>query len=241
MKLLASLVTLFTITLHSYAQNVNLLYKYGVKAYVQGTFSPDAETKLQYPLTASTKGTELSSSTYVRPTIAFQIRNIKRNFHEFELSDLRIGQSDDITYQVYPLNVSVITAGYKKATTSIALRYEYIHVFMKKKRYKLVPSLGFSASPYYLRYNLQPYVTTQYPINSTYIGARLSVIPRMTYFFSRNFFFDLNVPLCIADIHHLNYNELNPSVPQALTNKNVFELNTIPSYFSVRAGLGIKL
>lgn len=190
----------------------------------------------------NTSHTQVSSFHIWNPTIAIARENKKRNLHEFELTSIGINASDMRTNWFVPgLNVNVITSGARVYETHIALRYEHILNLVKKPGARLVPSIGFSASPYYLRYNVQPYVTTTYPTKETFIGARVFVAPRINYYIHKAVFIDLNIPVCLADINYNKHREDNPTVSTQQRSTSKTNFTALPEYFSVRLGIGVRL
>lgn len=190
----------------------------------------------------NTTYTQVSSFHIWNPTIAIARENKKHNLHEFELTSISINATDSRTNWYMPNhNINVITSGSKIFETHIALRYEHILNLVKKPGARLIPSIGFAASPYYLRYNVQPYVTTTYPTKETFIGARVFVAPRINYYIRKGVFLDLNIPVCLADINYNNHQEQNPTISAQQRSTSKTNFTALPEYFSVRLGVGVRL
>lgn len=186
--------------------------------------------------------TYVSSFRIWNPALAAGLVNKKGNAHEVELTSVSINASDSRTTLYVPgQNISISTTGSKIYETHFALRYEYILNLVKKPGARLVPSVGFAASPYYIRYNLVPYTTAAYPAKDTYIGMRMFVAPRICYNLRRNLFLDLNIPFCLADLNYNNHKEQNPTVPSALRTTSTANFTALPKYFSARLGIGLRI
>lgn len=186
--------------------------------------------------------TYVSSFRIWNPALAAGLVNNKGNMHELELTSVSINASDSRTTLYVPgQNISISTTGSKIYETHFTLRYEYILNLVKKPGVRLVPSVGFAASPYYIRYNLVPYTTAAYPAKDTYIGMRMFVAPRICYNLRRNLFLDLNVPFCLADLNYNNHKEQNPTVPSALRATSTANFTALPEYFSARLGIGLRI
>ncbi len=186
--------------------------------------------------------TYVSSFRIWNPALAAGLVNKKGNAHEVELTSVSINASDSRTTLYVPgQNISISTTGSKIYETHFTLRYEYILNLVKKPGARLVPSVGFAASPYYIRYNLVPYTTAPYPAKDTYIGMRMFVAPRICYNLRRNLFLDLNVPFCLADLNYNNHNEQNPAIPSAARTVSSANFTALPKYFSARLGIGVRI
>ncbi|MCD6064590.1 MAG: hypothetical protein K0R82_2501 [Flavipsychrobacter sp.] len=232
------IIALSILALSSYAavaQNSNLDYKYAVKLYNLTTLADKSELyrDSNYVRTAS-----FDKIAY--PATAVQIATKKKNFHEIELSELTIARRDELTERIYLTGAEPV-AGAVTTTTAIALRYEYIRMFGKKKERKLLPAIGLAAMPYYNRYRTDPAITALFPTRDNVLGIRGFIVPRLTYHISKRIYADLNVPVNLFDAQHHSTNTLNSALPAEQRTAATFNFNALPAYYSVRIGVGVKL
>ena len=116
------------------AQNPNTDYKFGVKVY---NLTQYEESEKSDPESLGTHNFFLYKSKNLKvlhPTMAFQWKSKKNNFHEVEITDLQLenkGTVDESENDSSKTNVKIYED--KVVQTSIAARYEYILVFNKKK------------------------------------------------------------------------------------------------------------
>ncbi len=121
------------------------------------------------------------------------------------------------------------------------MRYEYVLQFRKAKNTRLVPALGFGYSGYYERQSYNPKTTIGFPVINTELGVRLFVVPRLNYFFSKKFYLDLNVPLCLSDISLQLYNIKDPALSVSAQKYGLVNFELFPKLMSMRLGVGMKI
>lgn len=226
----------------SWGQNTNLNFKSALKVYNLATFEEQTKSR---GLNESSSYSIQNSSTSLKilhPTIAFQWKSKKNNFHEIELTSLAIGENRTKTEIVNDtLNNSQIINGFNHTTTVISARYEYIVNFNKSKESKLVPSIGFGINPYYRQNSYSSFVSSSSPASDIRVGMRTFITPRLTYFFTSKLFVDLNIPICFFDNYIYTDKENNPAIPLSQRNISTFDFNSFPAIFSGRMGIGFKL
>lgn len=238
MKLL-TLVLLLSIAGHfSYGQNKNLNAKYAVKVYNLSSLQKHEEPYTQGIFTGQTTQKNLQ---LFHPTIAFRIRNKKNNFHEIELTKLEVGSEETLSGVNFNNGSPIIIAGGKTNTTAIAVRYEYILNFNKKKNSKLMPALGLALMPYYQRTHYTPSLATEFPETATRLGVKGFVVPRVTYAISSRLFLDVNIPICVTDMYTLMNNEKNPNLTQQEQKYSTGNFDGLPEFYSLRIGLGLNI
>lgn len=221
----------------AYAQNRYLDYKYAAKLYNLTTV---ADKNQLYRDSNYVRTASFDKIAY--PAAAFQIATKKKNFHEIELSDLTIGRSDELTERIYPDQTTTEpVSGALTTVTSIAVRYEYIQMFGKKKDHKLIPAIGLAAMPYYNRYSTEPAISALFPTRDNLFGIRGFIVPRLNYHISKRVYLDLNVPVNIFDAQQHGTNTLNSALPAEQRTTSSFNFNALPGYYSVRFGVGVKL
>lgn len=223
-----------------FAQNTNLDYPYALKIYNLSSYDEYKETKNDSTPTSYRYTT--TTLQILHPTIAFQWKTKKNNFHEIELTNFmlnKVGSKTEIVNDSSGISNKVNED--KTTTTLIALRYEYILNFLKSKDKKLVPSLGFAISPYFKENNYKPTTLTTFPHSDVFAGAKTFVTPRLTYYIKPKFFIDLNIPICLTDTYYHNKKDEDPTVAAADRNTSSFDFSMFPTYFSGRIGIGLKL
>lgn len=225
-----------------WTQNTNLDYKYAIKVYNLTTYDEYERSRKITDTSSNDFSYTTTTLQILHPTIAFQWKTKKNNFHEIELTSFMLGKlvtktenASDTTQNGQEIN------GYDLVTTSIAARYEYILNFNKSKDRKFVPSLGLGISPYYRQNNYSPKNPSSFSTSEIYFGANVFITPRLTYYLSSKFFIDINIPLCVLDSYFLKDKEDNPAVQVEERTISTFNLNGFPKVFSGRIGVGLKL
>lgn len=222
------------------AQNTHLDYKSSIKLYSQTTYSdysstlePDSNGWYGYIRTRSLR--------IFQPTLAFQWKNKKGNFHEVELTQFQINRNNNVS-EVRNTSFSKYddNSGTKSNELNFAFRYEYIINFLKNKETKFVPSLGLGASPYFSFSNRNTASSTAFRSSYLNTGLRVYLTPRVTYYFHSKFFLDLNLPICLSDTYIGRVKVENPAfTPEQQVNTTIY-VESFPKLFSGRIGLGYK-
>jgi hypothetical protein len=205
--------------------------KYSLKLYNLSMFNPERVNNDSL-FTMSNRLNKIIS-----PAAALNIRTKRGNQHEIELSDIRYEVNEQI---IRPKGFPGIYSD-KHKTIGAALRYEYILVFAKKKDWKVQPSLGFSGQPYVNVDKVTSGATTIFPTSYSEVGMRGYIIPRINTDIFRRIFLDVNVPVCMMDMKYTSRKKMNPSLSPANQNVSLFDFEAMPSLFSFRIGLGVRL
>jgi len=236
MKKYILIILLLLFIKNSWAQNTNLDYKNAIKIYNLSTFEEYRELKSDsFRYTATTL-------QLLHPTIAFQWKTKKNNFHEIELTNFMLSKVGTKTETVTNTSGNAqMVSGNDLTTTLISLRYEYILNFNKSKDKKLVPSIGFGINPYFKQNNYSPKISSSFPTSEDFIGARTFITPRLTYYIKPKIFIDINVPLCLFDTHYLKEEEDNPAIPANQRTATSYDFELFPKIYSGRLGIGLKI
>jgi hypothetical protein len=237
-----TLLLLIIVVKTGWTQNTNLDYKNALKFYNLTTF--EEQTKSRRLNDSSSYRYQYTNTTLqiLHPTIAFQWKSKKNNFHEIELTSLmlgKIGTQTEITNDT-TINGQTISRSNLK-TTVISARYEYILNFNKSKDSKFVPSIGFGINPYYRQNNYSPKISNSFPTSEISVGMRTFITPRLTYFVTSKLFIDVNIPLCFFDTFYLVDKEDNPVIPVQQRTITTFNYSQFPKILSGRLGVGLKL
>lgn len=223
-----------------WTQNTNLDYKNAIKIYNLTTFDEYREFKSD--TTAYSFRYTTATVQILHPTIAFQWKTKKNNFHEIELTNFmlsKVGTQTEIVNNT--TGNGQMVSGNDLITTAISVRYEYILNFNKSKDKKLVPSIGFGINPYFKQNNYRPKISTSFPTSEDFFGARTLITPRLTYYIKPKLFIDINVPFCFFDTYYLKDKEDNPAVPTKQRTITTYNYEQFPKIFSGRLGVGLKL
>ncbi len=223
-------------------QNTHLNYKAGIKIYNLANF--DEQTKSRRLNDTSSYRYQYTNTTLqiFHPTIAFQWKSKKNNFHEIELTNLMFGKIGTITEIVNDTtnNRQTINGG-DITTAAISIQYEYILNFNKSKDSKLVPSIGLGINPYYRQNSYNSKISSAFPASDISAGLRTFITPRFTYFVTSKLFIDVNVPICFFDTFYFSDKEDNPAFPIQQRKITTFNYNQFPKIFTGRIGVGLKL
>jgi hypothetical protein len=225
-----------------FAQNPNTDYRFGIKLYNLATYDHTEELKPTNPVGFTYNHVTTENVRLLHPALAFQWRSKKNNFHEIELTELKW---DNTATSSVITNDSIklwALAGDESVThCAVAARYEYILMLGKKKERKLVPAIGFAGSPYYSSYRFSPEVSASFPQSRQDIGLRAFVVPRLTWYVKDRIFFDLNLPVCIANLNYSEEKSEDPALPSTRHDVQLIDMRVLPKYFSARIGIGIKI
>jgi hypothetical protein len=225
-----------------WAQNTNLDFNYAIKIYNLTTYEQNIRSERLNDTSSSYYYYTTTNFQILHPTIAFQWKTKKNNFQEIELTSLIIDKAVTKT-EIKNANATngYLVNGNNIITTSIALRYEYILNFNKLKDRKLVPSIGFSISPYFNRNKISPQLSYSFPTSQSYFGTKMFVAPRLSYFVTSRFFIDLNIPLCAIDAYTLTEKREDPNLKESERSVTTNNFQAFPTIFSGRIGIGLKL
>lgn len=149
---------------------------------------------------------------------AFQWSNKNSNFHE-------IG-----------MNSSVLD----RFGGDIELQYDYTINFMKHRQSNWIPAISLGAAPYFLWNKSIPVLTNDYPASYHEIGVRLFVQPRLTYYFSKNLFINLNIPVYLAQADLNQTNVKNPGLPIDQQKSTIFDAELAIDRIGGCIGIGWK-
>lgn len=218
------------------APDTTWTHRYGVKLYVNS--SPGI---YYHDISGGGVNYAFANTGYIRPSVAAYKVAANRNIHELELSGLEINKLSDKKYDPFTLGPYFPSEGRQQTVTNIALRYEYIIVLNKRKNPCLAPAIGLAAMPYYMHYRITPMVTSNFPVSAMYTGLQFAVVPRLNINTNKRLFFDVNVPLTLANVYYERTWVQNPVVPQNRRSKSVVNANLGPVLYSVRLGIGLKI
>lgn len=229
MKFIAT-ISLCLIGLSALAQK-NDIGKYQIKLY--GLYNPNLLSgHVEQPRNG------LVDYVYYRntfnPTIAINRTNKKGNRHEIELSGLAVNETNT---RISSTTDSSLLWSISRSTkeSKIVVRYEYIHEFLKNKKFR--PSVGVSLSPYYIVYNTNSYHNIRNIFTERTYGIQAFIIPRLNYYISKRILIDLNIPLKITE-HQYSKRTTYAANKTVYTGyyKTLFE-----DMFYARLGIGINI
>lgn len=206
--------------------------RYAIKLYNLSTFPGEVRSG------SHQRVHEFYEDKFLHPALAIRKRTRRSNFHELEISDISVRRKRDRYFINYPPVGNITTAGTQVTTTSVALRYEYQHVFFKHNTIALKPSIGIAGSAFYERFKTVPYTTNIYPLTETYSGIRGFIVPRLNWHVGKRLFFDINVPLCFMVAGYRHSNLQDPTIPVASQRFGLLDVNVLPPYYSFRVGAG---
>lgn len=242
MKKCSLIILLLLFMKSGWPQNTNLDYKNAIKIYNLTTFEEYSKSKKINDTSSNHFYYTTSTLQILQPTIAFQWKTKKNNFHEIELTSFMLGKLGTKTeIKNDTTNIGQTISGNDVISTSISARYEYILNFNKSKDRKLVPSLGFGINPYYRQNKYLPKISSSFPTSEKYFGAKVFLTPRISYYLTSKLFIDINIPICISEIYYTIDKDENPvlTVKQRTTSSTDFR--GFPKIFSGRIGVGLKL
>ncbi len=225
-----------------WSQNTYLNYQSGLKLYNTTIFEQQSKSILVSDTSSVRIQYTNTNSQILHPTIAFQWKSKKNNFHEVELTNFMVNKVGTKTAYVSDTSATgQLVSGEYITKTALSLRYEYIAVLLKLKNNKVVPSIGFGVNPYFQKSSISYESSTSFPSSNQNIGVRTFITPRISYFLTSKLFLDVNIPICLFD-NYLNIESSdNPAVPISQRDISSLNFNQFPKFISGRIGIGIKL
>lgn len=219
--------------------NPNLASRLSLK--LSNTFSYQWERTTKIDSNSTTKYSS-DEVDYLQISPAVQWKTKNYNLQEIEISTLSFGKYKDRTERNFGNGVTIAELpGSKTAHFDFAFRYEYLWVFNKRKNTRWIPSIGIGAMPYLSVKRYMPGISSDYPVNSLNIGARIFVEPRLTYFISKRAFVDINIPVNAADIVYQRTNQQNPALPAYQQKSDIVTVTAPAQLFNFRIGVGMML
>jgi hypothetical protein len=224
------------------AQNPALDFKYSLKLSGMTSMSTTEHVQHWQPHNNTSSVTKFEQVRIMQPVFALQIMNARKNIHEIELTELMLNRGNEIQgFRNDSLGTFVQSSNTTTSRTAIALRYEYIINFLKQKTTRFVPSLGLGLSPFYERMDTRYSLSAFYGEKRFAAGLRGFVTPRITYYTTKRLYFDLNIPLCVAEARYSNSASQNPMLPSDRRNFSSMDFTGFPKMFSARLGIGIRI
>ena len=225
-----------------WTQNANLDYKNAIKIYNLTSFEEYNKSKKPGDTSSNNYCYTTTMLKILQPTIAFQWKNKKNNFHEVELTSFMLGKLGTKTeIKNDTSNDRQTISGNDVISTSLSARYEYILNFNKSKDRKFVPSLGLGINPYYRQNKYMPKISTSFPASEQYLGVKIFLTPRLSYYLTSKLFIDINIPICFGEIYYTidKYEDPTLTIEQRTTSS--VDFREFPKIFSGRIGIGLKI
>jgi hypothetical protein len=232
--LLSIIAVLITIQGHAQPKKLSLI------AYNLSSYQSQTERSTTSAITHSTSTSK--NTEWLHPTFSVRWQGRKKHQHEIELTNLSLAKQDISTVTSNDTSGSTATTmGYKRVSTFVGFRYEYILGIEKLSSVRGKFLLGLGINPYYQRERNTPYVSSSYPSSSSFIGMKSFLIPRFTYRVSKRIFIDANIPICLFDAKLQQETLNNPTLSLQNQKSTVFNYNALPGFLSGRIGIGILL
>lgn len=236
------MILLLLIMTSGWSQNANLDYRYAIKIYNLTSFEDYHKSEKPGDTSYNMYSYTYTMLKILQPTIAFQWKNTKNNLHEIEFTGFMSGKYGTTTeINNDTTDVSSTVSGNDVLATLISVRYEYIVNFSKTKDRKLVPSIGFGINPYYRYHQYLPKVSSSFQTSEQYLGAKLFIIPRLSYYLTSTLFIDLNIPVCVAEMYYTSDKCEDPTLPVEERTISSVNFREFPKIFSGRIGIGLKI
>ncbi|MBI5540798.1 MAG: hypothetical protein HY951_12110 [Bacteroidia bacterium] len=227
------------LTYSAWTQDKSIDYKLSVKLYNLSSYDIVLNTTNFFPAHIDRT---ISTLKFLNPTIAFQWKSRKNNFKEIELKSFSFSNQNNSVKQINDTSgVIEYFSEFDYKNTLISLRYEYIYLFNKSKNKRFNFSLGFAISPYYRLTKSIPRMANSYGSSNYSIGIDTYLIPRLTFFLSKRFYIDFNIPFCISELDILTQKSFAPQIPIKQRKYITFNLSELPKMYSCRLGIGIKI
>ena len=173
--------------------------------------------------------------TVLHPTIALNWNTKKSNFREVELTSfLMRSKYEHDFYQVG--NVQAKTTEY-----NIELRYEYIINIYKNTHRKVLPQMGMSLSPYFIRSAILPYTLNSETSIETQTGLKHCFVPRCLFKLNKRMQIDVNIPILIAKINWQSIYHGNTSNSNIKNRYSIIDFDMLSKYYSARIGFCYQL
>lgn len=242
MKKITLVLLVSSVSLGAAAQNTYLDYGlafkvYNVTSYVQRTYSTQVTSVDGQTEEIKTRQRDWQ---YFSPAVAVQWKTKQKDFHEVEISDLRVNQRKNISIngsEAFPFPQDP----YDRFSSSLQLRYEYILTFVKKKMSRVVPALGFGINPYMAVTRNVPRDAMAFKSREIEAGSRFCITPRLTVHISNRFYAELNIPVGILQTQYTETYSENPTLPLEARKYSRVDFDAFPLRFTGRLGVGVKI
>lgn len=216
--------------------NVVAKNNYAIKVYNQSTYSKSKTTYRYYYLNDTLHSNGIRNTyTLFQPTIALNWTNKRQNVHEFEVTNFNFDTKDE--YDQFHIGPTQL----KSTSINIAVRYETIFSFLKKRNTLIKPQLGVAFSPFVEYYNGIPYVSSLYPVREMKFGLRHYAVPRCLIQISKKWHADINLPILIAKAQFISKDNHNPSVQSNEQRYSIFDFDMLERTYSLRLGISYNL
>ena len=235
MKTLSLCFAALLISISTFAQNPNLDYKKAIKGYNQITYST---SNFMTPVEQITSYT----FDFLQPVAGLQWKNKRNEFHELTLSGLNSSKREHKSFtQSGTTGNTQLAGGQKVYTFHLALTYEYQIPLLKNKKSKVVPSAAIGINPYFDLSKFETLEPAWIKRTNTVVGAKILLIPRLTYYMSPKLFLDLNIPFCLADYYSYSINREDATAPGRVQGSSSMDMIALPKVYDFRIGLGFKI
>lgn len=185
---------------------------------------------------------EPSNRRILHPSFAFLWKAGSNSFHEIELTWIEINKTESKTIFYIPdYSSSGFIDGMVITRNMISLRYEYILAINNPDDKKMKVSFGAGINPFYSDIHQEHFISNRFPTQERNIGAHFQITPRVNYFISEKFFFDLNVPLSLLTVRNTLFHKQDPGLTTENARRNFTSAKLFPQYYSLRIGVGLMV
>lgn len=175
----------------------------------------------------------------VTPAVTIETKN--KNFHEFELVQLKYQKTKEVGKVVPVWGGYSETIGRESKEHSFQFRYEYNHGFQKNDGHKLHTYVGIATNPFFRHWDNVPMNSLSFPGSKISTGARFMIIPRITYQIKPKWYLDLNAILHQVQYEYVREKVDNPHFSSRQMTTAAHNLQVKAAINQVRLGVGVKL
>lgn len=223
--------------LPAWSQNPNLDYKFGLRLYnnTSQTTTIGAQKNLPWDSTYYSD----RFTRFISPGIGFQWKGKQDNFHEIQLSGFNWENTQkDGVFRQGPIPYG---GDFTRKFTA-AIGYEYNLLFLKKKNWKIIPTLGLFGTVYADITKKIPSSPTQFPSSYMSFGILTGATPGVQFHVLKKVFLSAQIPLTTYNSNFSRSRLQNPSLPNNQQSTTSYNLDS-PMFrdWAVRVGIGIKL
>jgi len=166
----------------------------------------------------------------------------ERNFHEFSVSRLYYSNNPSFGVLYNSPNIPIETKSIGiTLTASFGMRYEFNLKMGNEKNKKSNFYIGFPIECYYVHQKFSPFYSSLYKYATNGFGFAVGITPRYQYWFSKNIYLDIALPLTAYDGLVIKTTTNNANFPSDQRQSVRYLSYSGTPVINFRIGIGFKI
>jgi len=199
----------------------------------------------QIPLTSETELTYNRTANLVQPSFAIRTTRDNGWSRELEFNSLSLFRVENVqeitTRDTLNLTQIQLTDGFRKTSSSLGVRHEWMKLChtSRSEKLRLYLGVGVNTGVYYVQ--IDPKISTEFKHSVFDFSLNSQIVPRMTYDFSSRIRLDVNL-LANWITNNLFVIEVdNPRIPRRQNTASYYDLTLLSPQVHVRVGLAFDI